>query len=495
MRTFLGLDLGTSATKGVIIADDGRTIARARAAHPDSRRGGVGRADPAAWEESLLAVCRQLGPELEQISGVGIDTHCPTVVPLGDDGYPVTLAVTWDNPALTPYFAHYSRLRSTKAIRSTGNHPSQSTFAAVAYHYLREAEPDAFDRMVTLGFAGTWLGLQLTGQVAIDPTQASYSGVFDTIGYQPGWLPRTLSELSIDATVLPPIRQPMDVLGEAGTGFAALAGIPRGVPVIVGCADTPAASYALGTSPGTNPFLIMGTTHVVNSCLDAPDLRARALQRRGLRPGEWLINGVTNGGDSLAVAATVLGFGGKESAVAEIIRLAVTLSPDEVESAPFYIPHVMPERGPFWFEQPCSGLTGMTRTTTRAQLARAVLDGVIFADRMVLEATVPPGDSAIYLTGAFGEDPVLPQLLADATGRRYDVALEPDLPAIGAAAMCAEAVHAVIPRRLTTSRVKPRAKRVARAEQRWQRFREEWSKVTGRDPLAPILPEPARPRS
>lgn len=256
--------------------------------------------------------------------------------------------------------------------------------------------------------------------------------------------------------------------------------------MIVGCADTPAASYALGTAPGTNPFLIMGTTHVVNSCLSEPDLRARALQRRGLRAGEWLINGVTNGGDCLAVAATVLGFGGKESAVREIIGLANSLSPDEVETAPFFIPHVMPERGPFWFEQPCSGLTGMTRTTSRAQLARGVVDGVLFADRMVLEATIPPGDQAIYLTGAFGEDPVLPKLLADATGRVYDVALEPDLPAIGSAAMCAEAVHGVIPNRLSTSRVKPRRKKQDRAEQRWLRFREEWSKVTGRDPLPPL---------
>ncbi|MFT3970333.1 MAG: FGGY-family carbohydrate kinase [Micropruina sp.] len=495
MRTFLGLDLGTSATKGVILAEDGRTIARARAVHPDSRSGGVGRADPASWEDSILAVCRELGPLLADVNGVGLDTHCPTIVPMAADGHPVTLAVTWDNPALTPYFNHYSPLRSTKAIRSTGNHPSQSTFAAVAYHYLREAEPDAFEHMATLGFAGTWLGQQLTGEVAIDPTQASYTGVFNTIGRHTDWLPKTLAELGIDASVLPPVRQAMDVLGEASTGFAELAGLPRGVPVIVGCADTPAASYALGTAPGTNPFLILGTTHVVNSCRAEPDLRARALQRRGLRQGEWLINGVTNGGDSLAAAATLLGFGGKESAVREIIRLTATLSPDDVASAPFYIPHVMPERGPFWFETPCAGLTGMTRSTTRAQLARGVLDGVIFADRMILEATIPPGKQAIYLTGAFGEDPVLPQLLADATGRRYDVALEPDLPAIGAAAMVAEAVHGRVPRRLTTSRVKPRAKRVGPAEERWQRFRDEWSKVTGREPLAPLLPHPATTRS
>ncbi|MFT3832110.1 MAG: FGGY-family carbohydrate kinase [Micropruina sp.] len=495
MRTFLGLDLGTSATKGVILSADGRVVARARAVHPHSRGGGVGRADPAAWEQSVLAVCRALGPELAGISGVGLDTHCPTVVPMGLDGYPVTLAVTWDNPALAPYFDHYSPLRSTKAIRSTGNHPSRATFAAVAYHYLREAEPDAFARLATLGLAGTWLGQLLTGAVAIDPTQASYTGVFDTVGYEASWLPKTLAELGIDASVLPPVRQAMDVLGETSTGFVELAGIPLGVPVIVGCADTPAASYALGTAPGTSPFLIMGTTHVVNSCLSGPDLRARALQRRGLRPGEWLINGVTNGGDCLAVAASLLGFGGKESAVREVIRLASGLSPDEVETAPFFIPHVMPERGPFWFEQPSAGLTGVTRSTTREQLARAIVDGVIYVDRMVLEATVPPGDQAIYLTGAFGEDPVLPRLLADATGRTYDVALEPDLPAIGAAAMCAEAVHRVVPRHLSTSRIKPRAKRRAMAERRWHRFREEWSKVTGRDPLAPLLPEPARSRS
>ena len=486
MRMFLGLDLGTSATKGVILAEDGRTIARARAPHPESRASEVGRADPLAWEESVLAVCRQLGPDLARVSGVGIDTHCPTMVPLGADGHPVTLAVTWDNPALTPYFARYSTQRTPEAIRATGNHPSQSTFAMVAYHFLREAEPDAFERMETLGFAGTWLGRLLTGEVAIDPTQASYSGIFDTIGDEPAWLGDTVAGLSIDPALRPPVRQSLDVLGEATTTFAELAGIPRGVPVNVGCADTPAASYVLGTTPGVNPFLIMGTTHVVNSCLSAPDLRARALQRRGLRPEEWLINGVTNGGDALAAAAGVLGFGGKESAVKEIVQLAGTLTPGELASTPVFVPHVMPERGPFWFEQPCAGLTGITRSTTRAQLARAVLDGVLFADRMVLESTIPPGKKAIYLTGAFGEDPVLPQLLADATGRKYDVALEPDLPAIGSAAMCAEATGAPIHCRLTTSRVKPKRSQREMADERWQLFKQEWSKVTGREPLAPI---------
>ncbi|MGC3995624.1 MAG: FGGY-family carbohydrate kinase [Propionicimonas sp.] len=496
MSTFLGLDLGTSATKGVILADDGTVVARARAPHPDSRRGRPGRADPAAWEQSIVAVCLQLAPELAQVDGIGIDTHCPTVVPLGADRRPVSLGVTWDNPALGPLFQRWSERRSPTDIRATGNHPSQSTFAVIAHHYLRETEPDAFSRLVTLGFAGTWLGALLTGELGIDPTQASYSGVFDTIGDQPRWLESALTDLCIDPAVLPPVREPLDVLGATSTTFAELAGIPLGIPVLVGCADTPAASYALGTTPGTNPFLIMGTTHVVNSCLPSPDLRARALQRRGLRPGEWLINGVTNGGDALAAASSAFGFGDRDSAVAELVRLAAGVSGESALGAPFFVPHVMPERGPFWFEEPCSGLTGMTRSTTREQLARGTLDGVILADRMVLEATIPPGDEVVYLTGAFGEDPVLPQLLADATGRSFDVALEPDLPAIGAAAMCAEVVRGPVACRLATSRVAPRPDNAALAERRWAAFREQWSVLTGRDPLpalATTSPSPLVP--
>ena len=81
----------------------------------------------------------------------------------------------------------------------------------------------------------------------------------------------------------------------------ALCTCPHGIPVLVGSADTPAASYALGTQPGGRPLLIMGTTHVVSNALDAPDHRASALQRVDVRAGRWLINGVINGGDALAV--------------------------------------------------------------------------------------------------------------------------------------------------------------------------------------------------
>ena len=486
MGTYLGLDLGTSAIKAIIVADSGEVVARARATHPASRRGLIGRVDPQAWAQSLFEACHQLGPALADIEGVGIDTHCPTVVPLGPQGTPVGLGITWDNPALTRYFTRYSGRRSTDEVEATGNRPSQSTFMAIAHPFLKNEEPETFAAMTTLGLAGTWLGQLLTGESAIDPTQASYTGVYDTTGDALAWLPGALDAMEMDADVLPPVREPISILGAITPGAAQLLGIPAGLPVSVGCADTPAASYVLGTAPGTQPFLIIGTTHVVNSCLEGPDRRSLALQRRGLRPGEWLINGVTNGGDALATGAHCYGFGDADNAVRELIRCAAEVTPAEVVGAPFFVPHVMAERGPFWFDGPRGGMVGINRNTTRAQIARALVEGVIFADRMVLESTIPVGDEPVYLTGAFGVDEVIPQMLADATRRTFDLVVETDLPSLGAAGICAEAVAGTRLPAPTSSQTRPRPDRSDLDDERWEQWTRAWSQVTGVEPIAPI---------
>ncbi|QGF23258.1 xylulokinase [Raineyella fluvialis] len=486
MSTYLGIDLGTSATKGVIITDSGEVLARARATHPESRRGLAGRADTRAWAQSLQHVIQKLGPAVAHVSGVGLDTHCPTVVPLGTDGGAVGLGVTWDSPAMRKYFEEYSGKRSAREVAATGNHASPATLTAVAYHLLRELEPDTFRAMDTMGLAGTWLGQVLTGVCALDPTQASYTGVFDTCGPGSHWLVDTCQELGIDPAVLPPVLDPISILGTVTSAASARFGIPEGLPVAVGSADTPAASYVLGTAPGAKPFLILGTTHVVNSCLSGPDGRSLALQRRGLRDGEWLINGVTNGGDALGAAAVFFGFGGAEDAVRDVVDLAARISPAEAADAPYFIPHIMAERGPFWFNEPVCQLHGLNRETSRAQIAYGLVEGVVSADRLVMEAVVPAGDESIYLTGAFGVDPVFPQLLADGTGRRFDLVMETDLPSLGAAGICAEATAGVRLPTPTSTQTGPRADRADLVAVRWEAWLSCWERTTGRERIPPI---------
>lgn len=476
MATYLGLDLGTTAAKGVIVSDEGQVVARARVPHSNVPDAGPGRVDPATWGRSIRAVCAELAPALAGVSAVGIATHCPVMVPLGPDGGAVGAAVTWGHPLLAESFRTRAALRTPETVRATGNHPAPSTTVALAHHVLREQDPEAFGRLRTLGFVGTWLGAQLTGAIATDPTQASYSGIYDVVGATGEWMPEAIDRLGIDPGVLPPVRSPLDVLGPAATSFAASIGLPRDVPVVVGAADTPAAVHALGYAP----LISLGTTHVVSGTRSTPDLRSRVLQRRGVRPQQWLVNGVTNGGVALATAARLLGVDGR---VGELIRRAGRLRHREAADAPVFVPHVTAERGPFWLERPASGLLGMDASTTPEQLAYGIVSGVILADRLVIGATLPrAGLDPLFLTGSFGEDRALPQLLADLTHRRYLVLSEPDLPAIGAAMMAAEATGGPeVPFAPVASPVDPCASDPA-LDAQWSRFQSLWSQVTGLDP-------------
>ena len=219
---------------------------------------------------------------------------------------------------------------------------------------------------------------------------------------------------------------------------AATLGLPTGIPVLVGSGDTPAASYALGTEPGGRPLLIMGTTHVVSNALAVPDPRAKALQRVDVRAGRWLINGVINGGDALAEGAARLGYGQGDIAVEALVGTAFQARPDQMADAPVFIPHTRPERGPLWFAEPRTALLGAIPDPAAPAAARGVVEGVLFADRMIIESCIGVDQRTLYVSGAFGFEPEMPQLLADVLDRDILVVDESHLPAIGAAAMCVE---------------------------------------------------------
>jgi xylulokinase len=266
---------------------------------------------------------------------------------------------------------------------------------------------------------------------------------------------------------------------------------------MVGSGDTPAASYALGTEPGGRPLLIMGTTHVVSNALALPDPRARALQRVDVRAGRWLINGVINGGDALAAGAERLGYGQGDIAVEALVGMAFQATPDQTAEAPVFIPHIRPERGPLWFAEPRTALIGEIPDPPTPAAARGIVEGVLFADRMIVESCIGAEQRTLYVSGAFGFEPKMPQLLADILDRDILVVDESHLPAIGAAAMCVEVLEGTVVTPPQARRVRPRPEWRTLVAQRWQQYREIWSTVTETPPpstldesLVSALPAP-----
>lgn len=480
--TYLGIDVGTSATKAVVLASNGTVVARSRVPHPAARGAGAGRADPSAWRASITAAVLALAPHTATVRGVGMDTHCPTALLLDDDGEPLAAGVTWDHPGLAEPTAQLIATLDPEHRRLVGNHLMPATAMGAAHRLLQLIEPEAISAATTFGLAGTWLGQWLTGERAIGPTQASYTGLMASTDGSCRWLTEVLHELGIPPHHLPPVRPSLSVLGPLRATSAATLGLPSGIPVMVGSGDTPAASYALGTEPGGRPLLIMGTTHVVSNSLAAPDFRAKALQRVDVHAGRWLINGVVNGGDALAEGAELLGYGRGDIAVEALVGTAFQAQPAEVTDAPVFIPHTRPERGPLWFAEPRTALLGDIPDPASAAAARGVVEGVLFADRIIVESCIGDQQRTLYASGAFGFEPELPQLLADALDRDILVVDESHLPAIGAAAMCVEVLEGTVVAPPRARLMTPRPEWRDTVAERWQRYRHVWSSVTGTPP-------------
>jgi xylulokinase len=492
-RLYLGIDLGTSATKAVLADPAGRVVARGSASHPDTRTLGPGRVDPAPWQRSVVEACAALGPARARAVAVGLAMHAPVALFLDANGLPLGPGVGWDHPELAAHCADAGRLRTRAEAELVGNQAFPATTMAMAWPVALRERPDLADRCATFGFVGTWLGQFLTGRPVLDPTQASYAGLMASTDGSQRWLDDLAVRLGVPRNLLPEIRPSLSVLGELTEPAGGLLGVPPGIPVAVGGADTAAAAYLLDLDEDGRALYTVGTTHVITTGRRAPDPMPAAISRAHIVPGRWLSHGATNGGDALALGARLLGHGGGD-AVRSMIAAAGAARRDEVEDAPVFIPHVTAERGPLWLERPRSAIIGLLPTTGAAAAAWGMTEGVVFASRLVLEmvsADLPATDQAdlpvtdpagrsVLLTGNFGVDGALSQLVADLLGRPVDLVVESHLPAVGAAAIAVAATQGGRLPAPPVTRIMPRPEWAPTVARRWQRFAREWSVTVGR---------------
>jgi xylulokinase len=127
-------------------------------------------------------------------------------------------------------------------------------------------------------------------------------------------------------------------------------------------------------------------------------------------------------------------------------------------------------------------LVGAIPDPSAPAAARGVIEGVLFADRMIIESCIGADQRTLYVSGAFGFEPEMPQLLADILDRDILVVDESHLPAIGAAAMCVEVVEGRVLAPPQSRRVQPRPDWRSVVAQRWHQYREIWSTVTETPP-------------
>jgi xylulokinase len=468
---FLGIDVGTTATKAVVLDGNGQVLRRVRSPHLSALPVGPGRVDPTSWWASVEDACQALNlGQNFPLKAIGLSVHSPVAVPMDTSGKHVSAGFRFETPELIEVVQAVRDQLSREEMRWVGNRITPATFMSAAYTLLQQKEPAAVQELAMLGAVGTYIGHRLTGEAVIDPTQASYFGLFNSVNDWE-WMETLAVRLRIPVGILPPIRHSLSPLGVLTADAASTLRLPSGTPVIVGAGDTACAAFAVKLESTHDRLFTLGTTHVVTDQGSSPAQDNLHLQRASIRRGSWLRHGVINGGLALATGARLLGYGAGPNAVPDMVEVARSASPEDLADAPFFIPHVRAERGPFWMESPVSALTGLTADTGRAAAAWSIVEGVLFADRLVAGSFDDATDKGLLLAGDLGGQQTFSQFVADAFGIEVRLSDESHLPAVGAAMMAAE-VHGTqtMPAVRVTDKIVPRDEYRKVIAHRWPQF-------------------------
>lgn len=468
-RHFIGIDVGTTATKAVVLTERGVPIRRSRVRHAVELPIDSGRVDPLSWWASVQEACKELDAADLELAGIGLSIHCPVGVPMGDDGGHLSAGYRFEAPGIQDITRSLSARLSPEEVTRLGNRVTPATFMAAAYLLIQAQEPEVSRDLRFLGSVGTYIGHRLTGQWAMDPTQASYFGCFDLTD-EWVWEEALAERLGIPAAVLPPVHASISTLGTLTTTAAAALGLQPHAPVVVGGGDTACAAFAAGIEKDQTRLFSLGTTHVITEHGFAPTTDGLHLQRSYLRPGQWLRHGVCNGGLALSVAARMLGYGTGSDAVQALVDRAMAADVKAIQRAPWFIPHVRTERGPFWIDSPRAGFIGMTADTDEDAAAWAAVEGVLFTDRLILESFSRTSTNEVVLAGDVRAGGAFAQLASDLCAVPMSVNNESHLPAAGAALLAAEEAGSPLTFEQNLQRFTPRPEFERMVASRWKGY-------------------------
>ncbi len=277
----LALDVGTSSVKaGVLDVDTGRLAGSMYRAgyeldHPTPDAAEV----PAdrLWQ-AVAGAARQATLRAPEVHGVGLSVLTPALVLLDKADRPCGPIWTHLDRRARPAARQVWQAVGAEFLASVGNRPLPGGITALDFRQQHVLDPYLPLRVKSYLHINGWLGLHMTGEKAFDPANASFTGLYGTVTDQ-AWSPRWCRYFEVEPDWLPPVRCGSSTLGHLRSAVAAELGVPPGVPVKLGTADTSLAMLAAGVQPG-DLLHELGTTQVLAVLVDRPAPDPRRLTRK-----------------------------------------------------------------------------------------------------------------------------------------------------------------------------------------------------------------------
>ncbi|HEY4361571.1 MAG TPA: xylulokinase [Bryobacteraceae bacterium] len=419
---WLGVDIGTGGSRALLVNAAGKQVAAFTAPHEEMRMEQPLWAEqrPEDWAQAGIAAIRGVLSEARvhgrEVRGVGLSGQMHGLVILDRANDVIRPSLIWCDQRSQPQVDFINaRVGREKVLEYTAN-PVLTGFTLPKLLWVRDHEPQNFERVRKMLLPKDYVRFCLTGEFASEVSDASGTAVFDVLRRR--WSFEMMDALSLDREMLPSVAESSMVTGGISARAAELTGLAEGTPVVGGGGDQAASAVGNGIVEPGIVSCTLGTSGVVFAHMEqaAYDPQGRVHTFCHAVPGKWHVMGVTQGaGLSLQWLRNQLTPGMSYDALTE-----------EAAGAPagsqglFWLPYLMGERTPHLDAQARGGWMGLTAKHARADLIRAAIEGVSYSQKDCLDIVEGLGVhvESVRASGGGARSAFWSQILADVFAKR-----------------------------------------------------------------------------
>ena len=395
---YLGLDLGTSSLKALLIDGDQRILGSASAPLTVERpHPGWSEQDPDSWITATKAALAELAKthaaELAKVRGIGLSGHMHGATTIDKHGKVIRPCILWND---TRSFKEAAALDADPQFRRLTGNIVFPGFTAPKLKWMAANEPEAFARVAKVLLPKDYLRLWLSGESISEMSDSAGTSWLD-VGKR-AWDDGLLSATGLDRSQMPSLVEGTDQAGALRAEAASELGLPAGIPIAGGAGDNAASACGMGTVADGQAFASLGTSGVLfaanNRYLPNPDSAVHAFCHA--LPGTWHQMGVIlSATDSLNWLSGITST--DPSALSAELGDSL-VAPGSV----LFLPYLSGERTPHNDASIRGCFAGLGHESDRAAMTRAVVEGVAYAFRDSLAALAQAGTSLSRVTAIGG---------------------------------------------------------------------------------------------
>lgn len=491
MTCFLGVDIGTSGTKTLLIDGTGAVIASASSGYPLSTPKPLwAEQNPEDWWNATVltikSVLEKSGVSAPEIAGIGLSGQMHGAVFLDSDNRVLRPSILWCDQRTGAECEWITKQIGADRVAELISNPVLTGFTAGKIVWVRNNEPEVYAKTRKVLLPKDYIRLKLTGEYATEVSDASGTALFDVRNRR--WSDEMLAGAEIPADWMPPVYESPEISGRVSREAAALTGLTAGTPVVGGGGDQAAGAVGNGVVEEGIISSAVGTSGVVFAFADQPvvDPKLRVHTFCHAVPGKWHVMGVMlSAGGSLRWYRDT--FAESESAIArETGRDVYDLLCEEAAGVEpgceglIFLPYLTGERTPYPDPNARGAFIGATLRHEKKHFVTAVLEGVAYGLRdsfeILRQMDVPIRE--VRASGGGARSAVWRRIQAEVIGCEHVTINVDEGPAFGAALLASVGTgfHASVPEacRATIWPVGsevPSAERTARYDQFYQVYR------------------------